>query len=128
MSAPRPRPARAPASASTRLALASAAWVGALVLAGGAGTVLLRPRAPATHTVTIDATSYAPARLEVRAGDTVVWVNKDLFPHTVTGAGGAFDSDVLAQGKSWHYTPEKLGAFDYACVFHPTMKGRLEVR
>ena len=128
MSPRRPRAASASGAASTRLALVSAAWVGGLVLAGGAGTALLRPSAPVTHTVTIDATSYAPARLEVHAGDTIVWVNKDLFPHTVTGAGGAFDSDVLVQGTSWRYSPKKAGGFDYACVFHPTMKGRLEVR
>jgi plastocyanin len=113
---------------SPRRPTALAAWACGLILAGGAGATLLRARGPVTHTVTIDATSYAPARLEVRAGDTVVWVNKDLFPHTVTGAGGAFDSDVLVQGTSWRYTPKDVGAFDYACVLHPTMRGRLEVR
>jgi plastocyanin len=101
-----------------------------LVVAAGAGAAARWSRhpAPVTHTVTIDATSYAPARLEVAVGDTVVWVNEDLFPHTVTGAGKAFDSDVLVQGKSWRHTPKKAGTFDYACVFHPTMTGRLQVR
>ena len=99
-----------------------------LALAGGAVAGRAVDRAPATHTVTIDATSYAPARLVVTAGDTVVWVNKDLVPHTATSASGGFDSDVLVQGRSWRYTPRTAGGFDYACTFHPTMRGRLEVR
>ena len=64
-------------------------WATALVLAGGAGAMLAGGRAkPVTHTVTIDATSYQPARLAVHAGDTVVWVNKDLIPHTATARQG----------------------------------------
>jgi plastocyanin len=117
-----------PASASRRRSPALAAWAAGLILAGAAGVALLRARAPATHTVTVDATSYAPARLEVRAGDTIVWVNKDIIPHTATGTAGAFDSGVVAPGTSWRYTPRKAGGFDYACTFHPTMRGRLEVR
>jgi len=100
----------------------------ALVLMGGAGAALVGARAPkpVVHTVTIDATSYQPAQLVVHAGDTVVWQNKDLFPHTVTSKG-AFDSDVLVNGKSWQLVARKKGSFDYACLFHPVMKGHLTV-
>jgi plastocyanin len=77
-----------------------AAWASALALAGGAGAALARSPKPATHTVVIDATSYQPARLVVHLGDTIVWENKDLFPHTVTATARAFDSDVLVNGKS----------------------------
>jgi plastocyanin len=104
-----------------------AAWASALALAGGAGVVLARSPKPATHTVTIDATSYQPAELAVHVGDTIVWENKDLFPHTVTGKAGAFDSDVLVNGKSWRFVARRKGRFDYACVFHPVMKGQLTV-
>ena len=34
--------------------------------------------APATHTVVMEGTGFQPADLKVAAGDTVVWVNKDL--------------------------------------------------
>ena len=56
----------------------------------------------------------------------VVWQNKDLFPHTVTSKG-SFDSDVLVNGKAWQLVTRKQGTFDYACLFHPVMKGRLIV-
>ena len=41
-------------------------------------------RKPVTHTVTIDATSYQPAKLTIAPGDSVLWVNKDVIPHTAT--------------------------------------------
>ena len=42
---------------------------------------------PATHTVTMEAVSFKPESLTVKAGDSIVWVNKDPFPHTATAAG-----------------------------------------
>jgi plastocyanin len=83
-------------------------------------------RQPRTHTVTIEATSFTPDRLSVTAGDTVVWVNKDPFPHTATSAG-VFDSGSIDTGKSWTYVAARKGTVDYICTFHPTMKARLSV-
>ena len=79
-----------------------------------------------THTVLIQAVSYQPARLTVQRGDTVVWVNKDPIPHTVTAAG-SFDSKSIEVGGSWQYKAVKPGAYDYICTFHPNMKGTLTV-
>jgi plastocyanin len=78
------------------------------------------------HAVTIDGVKYEPAAITVSRGDTVVWVNKDPFPHTVT-ARGAFDSHEIAAGKSWKFMPRKAGTFEYVCTLHPTMKGTLTV-
>lgn len=86
-------------------------------------------RKPATHTVTIDASRFTPEALTIRAGDTVVWVNRDLFPHTATDSGNqGFDSGSLAPGASWKHTFTARGPVSYLCLFHPTMKGRLTVR
>jgi plastocyanin len=81
----------------------------------------------ATHTVAIDGTSFQPATLSVKIGDSVVWVNKDPFPHTATSVAGGFDSREIAPGKSWKYTATKQGEFAYVCNFHPTMKATLKV-
>jgi plastocyanin len=110
-----------------RRGTAIALWAIAVAAAGGAGAMLARTAKPVTHTVTIDATSYAPARLAVHVGDTVVWVNKDLIPHTATAKGGGFDSKVLAAGASFRLTVKAKGGTDYTCLFHPTMTGRLDV-
>lgn len=83
---------------------------------------------PRQHTVTIDATSYSPKTLTVHVGDTIVWVNKDLFPHTVTARSGPFDSGVIATGRSWSYTVKAEGLFEYFCTYHPTMQGTLRIR
>jgi plastocyanin len=80
------------------------------------------------HTVSIDGTSYGPQTLSVDVGDTVVWVNKDLFPHTVTARTGAFDSGKIAPGETWRYTVNAEGVFAYFCAYHPTMEGTLRIR
>ena len=87
-----------------------------------------RARQRQTHTVTIEGTSFQPAQLTVAAGDRVVWVNKDPFPHTATSNAGAFDSGNIAPEKSWKLTTAKKGEFDYLCTLHPTMKARLTVK
>jgi plastocyanin len=80
-----------------------------------------------TKTVTIDALRYEPADLTVKPGDTVVWINKDPFPHTATATTGAFDSGAIAPDKSWKFKFVKKGDLDYICTLHPTMKARLTV-
>jgi plastocyanin len=81
----------------------------------------------ATHTVSIEATSFQPQTLTVKAGDSVVWVNKDPFPHTATSQTAGFDSHAIAPGKSWTYVARKKGDFAYVCMLHPTMKATLRV-
>ena len=110
-----------------RRAAAVVLWATFVAAAGGAGSMLASRAKPVTHTVTIDATSYTPARLRVHVGDTVVWVNKDLIPHTATAKAGIFDSKVLATGATFRFTVKAKGGTDYACLFHPTMTGRIDV-
>ena len=85
-------------------------------------------RKPVTHTVTIDALVFQPALVTVTAGDTIVWVNKDPFPHTATSKAGGFDSLAIAPGESWRYKPVKKGRYEYLCTFHPTMVATLRVK
>ena len=85
-------------------------------------------RKPVTYTVTIDASRFEPASLTVAVGDTVVWINKDIIPHTATSQTGAFDSGELPLGQSWTYRPKQIGEFAYICAFHPTMRASLRVQ
>ena len=101
------------------------AWAAALVLLLGA-TGPSPGAATRTHTVVIEAVKYTPESITVKHGDTVVWINKDPFPHTVT-AKGAFDSHEIPADKSWKYTPRKSGEYAYVCTLHPNMKGTLRV-
>jgi plastocyanin len=81
-----------------------------------------------THTVTIEGMKFAPERLEVAAGDTVVWTNKDIVPHTVTASATKVESGELAPGRSWRFVAKKKGEMPYICRLHPVMKGTLVVK
>lgn len=101
--------------------LAGAAIVALADLAGPAAAHA------ASHTIVIEGVQYEPQTLTVMRGDTVTWINKDPFPHTVT-APGAFDSREIAANRSWRYTAQKAGHYDYVCTLHPNMKATLIVR
>ena len=77
-------------------------------------------------TVSITGFTFKPAQLEVNTGDTVIWKNDDIVPHTATGK--QFDSKNLNQGQSWTYVAKQTGSFPYRCAFHPGMKGILTVK
>jgi plastocyanin len=81
-----------------------------------------------THVVTIEGMRFLPERLTISGGDTVVWVNKDLVPHTATSKDDGFDSKTIDAGKSWRFTAREKGDYAYICTFHPTMTAMLEVR
>ena len=100
--------------------------VAALLLNGAAAAPAGTPN-PETRTVVIDALVFAPVSLTVKAGDTVVWANKDPFPHTATSKAGRFDSGEIAAGGSWKIVAKRKGEFSYVCSLHPTMKGTMRV-
>ena len=84
--------------------------------------------APATHTVVMEGVAFTPQTLTVKQGDTIVWANKDLFPHTASAQDGSFDSREIPVGKSWRYVAKKAGKHSYVCTLHPTMTGTLIVQ
>ena len=106
----------------TRRAVLLSLW-GCLASAGDAHAV----EKPAIHKVTIDAGQFAPPAVHAKVGDTVVWVNKDPFPHTVT-APGRFDSGTIQSGASWRFKLKAKGTFAYVCTLHPTMKASIVVK
>src|SRR5262245_50103108 len=81
-----------------------------------------------THTVVTDGTHFQPDDLTVNVGDSIVWVNKDPFPHTATSQAGGFDSGEIESDKSWRFKASKAGEFPYICTLHRTMKGMLRVK
>ena len=81
-----------------------------------------------THTVRIEGLKFNPERLEVAAGDTVIWTNQDVVPHTVTASRAKVESGEIAPGKSWRFVAKKKGEMPYICRIHPTMKATLVVK
>lgn len=104
----------------------SAAAAGAALLAlAGAGCG--GPSAPRTHAVRIERFTFQPAELAVSPGDTVVFTNADIAPHTAT-ADSSWDSGGIERGRSWRLVVPASGIGDYLCLFHPTMTARLTRR
>jgi plastocyanin len=81
--------------------------------------------AAASPAVTIRDFSFAPATVNVKAGDTVTWKNDGKADHTATGKG--FDTGVLSPGASGSFTFKDAGTFAYVCTIHPNMKGTVKV-
>ena len=84
--------------------------------------------APITHTVVIKAMQFSPQVLTVRAGDTVEWINQDLFAHDATSVGKGFQSTVMAPHMRWKFTARQKGTFSYRCTLHPMMKALVIVK
>ena len=83
---------------------------------------------PRQHIVEIQAFSFSPQRTVVSPGDTIVWINRDIVPHTVTANGGTWESQTLEEGQSLKVVVEDSGVYSYFCEFHPHMTGVLTTR
>jgi plastocyanin len=80
--------------------------------AGGGGNV-----------VAMAGLKFQPGTLTVAKGTTVVFVNDDTAPHTVTARSGGTDSGVIDPGK--RFTLVAASGFDYVCSIHPSMTAKL---
>ena len=49
---------------------------------------------PREHVVEIQAFKFQPQRTMVSPGDTIVWINRDIVPHSVTANGGTWESQT----------------------------------
>lgn len=73
--------------------------------------------------------AFRPAVLQVGIGDTVVWINRDIVPHTATAEGKPeWSTDTLIQEQSGQYVPRRAGEAPYFCKLHPVMQGKLIIR
>jgi len=74
-----------------------------------------------------------PNVVTVHDGDTIIWENADIVPHTVTEdvkkGKPKFDSGVLAVGAKFKWVVKgKKGDIHYKCQLHPTMTAKLIVK
>jgi plastocyanin len=108
-----------------------------LLLIGAAGGQ--EAEGAAASPVTVDITDFAfePGQAAVRAGETVVWVNRaQATRHAVTAENGAFDSNTaekegLEGGGNFTHVFTEPGTYAYYCPIHtpahPTMRGTIVV-
>lgn len=86
----------------------------------------LMPAAAATHVVVIAKMKYAPVP-PLKVGDTVVFVNKDIFRHTVTASNNRFNLD-LTPGARGSLRINSAGTTNFICKYHPGMRGSMTAK
>lgn len=119
-------PRRVPAAVAAVLGATALAWA-----TGGAAALA------ATVGVDVRDHEYAPAAIEIVAGDTVRWTWKGEAPHSVT-APGVFDSHPTCSlvnpegcgttGTTFEWTSSEPTTIEYGCRVHPDrMRGTITV-
>ncbi len=78
---------------------------------------------PETHIVEMQGLVFVPATIEAKVGDTVLWINTDVMPHTATAVDGAWDSGMMNAGDEWSLLVEETGEMNFICTFHPSREG-----
>ncbi len=77
---------------------------------------------------------FVPYEVTVVVGGKVTWSNGDSAAHTVTsgsaggGPTGVFDSSLFMAGTTFSHTFTDAGTFDYFCMVHPWMNGKIIVK
>jgi plastocyanin len=81
---------------------------------------------------------YDPDELTVATGSDVTVMNQDTLPHTVTSgtgpqdpnSGQTFDTSLINGGESATLSLAQVaaGPYDYHCMVHPYMTGKLVVQ
>jgi plastocyanin len=104
-------------SCNRRAVLAAALLVAPAVAQAAAGK-------PRMHVIRIRAMAFDPAPSGIRVGDTIEWVNADMFQHTATARNGAFDVDIKAGAKA-RIVVKAAGTTLFYCRYHPGMTGKL---
>ena len=80
----------------------------------------------ATVQITMENLVISPAEASAKVGDTIEWINKDIFAHTATARNGDFDV-TMPPKKTVTSVLKKAGTVEYYCRFHPNMKAVLNV-
>jgi plastocyanin len=96
----------------------------ALTVLVGSGAVALSK----TITVAIEHFAFSPAHIDVEPGDTVVFMNRDITPHTATAVDGSWTTGEILGGKTQAVSISEKAGSDYFCKYHPTMKGQLVIK
>ncbi len=75
--------------------------------------------------------TFKPDNIEISAGETVRWVNKDEVAHIfasmpIIGKGGLFTPNIEPD-KHWEYKFDTPGDYYYICFIHKGMIGKITV-
>jgi plastocyanin len=95
----------------------------ATALAMSSGSVSARAE---TIQISMENLVISPAVAAAKVGDTIEWINKDIFAHTATARSGDWDV-AIAPKRTATTVLKKAGTVEYYCRFHPNMKATLTI-
>ncbi len=101
-----------------------------LVVAGAVAAVRAEAAGQApgqVREVSMPGRVFAPGRIQVLVGDTVVWRNADATNHTVTSDDDRFDSGFIGPGLTFAQVFARTGRYAYHCSIHRFMHGEVVV-
>ena len=82
---------------------------------------------PGVYKIEIKGMKFEPKDLTVKIGDTLLWVNKDLFAHDVTELKTKkWNSPKLEPGTSWAMIVKEPA--EYFCSIHVVMTGTIGIK
>jgi len=82
---------------------------------------------PRKHHVDIRKFAFSPQVLTVAPGDTIIWTNNDVVPHTATALDGSWDTGSISKRGSKSVLVKPDMHLAYFCRFHPMMKAQIEI-
>ena len=81
---------------------------------------------PLVHRVVIGKMAFGPSPPGLHPGDTIEWVNEDIFLHSVTAEDETFDVDIAPKATA-RIIVRTAGTIRYVCKYHPSMQAQLVV-
>ena len=83
----------------------------------------------AERTISQKGKVFSESALEIKKGDTLVFLNDDNVVHNVwsTTPGNVFNLGSIAPGHSTPVTFDKAGNLQILCAIHPSMKMSVKV-
>ncbi|MEW6142650.1 MAG: cupredoxin family copper-binding protein [Chloroflexota bacterium] len=83
---------------------------------------------PTSVSVAISGFAFIPPSVEIPTGTRVTWTNNDSVVHTVTSNDKTFDSGNMSKNAAFSFVFTSPGTYEYYCIPHPYMKGRVIVK
>jgi plastocyanin len=99
-------------------------WIVPIVAALMAGASI--SAGAATIQISMENLVISPAEASAKVGDTIEWINKDIFAHTATARNSDWDVTIPPK-KTVTSVLKKAGTVEYYCRFHPNMKATLTI-
>ena len=90
------------------------------------------PSGKVVTTISMRNNTFVPQELTALPGTGITWINDDSRVHSVISIGndtGMFNSGEMLPGSQWMYTfGAHKGRYEFACSYHPEMKGAIIIK